>query len=81
MNAKFCDPARRLLFARSTRHQIFRSGLGRASGEVGFHFSVWNAYFPLMTGKPLDLPPDVARAFVKDMKAFFAEGDALAWVV
>jgi hypothetical protein len=23
--------------------------------------------------KPLDLPPDVARAFVKDMKAFFAE--------
>jgi hypothetical protein len=25
--------------------------------------------------KPLDLPPVVARAFVKDMKAYFAEGD------
>jgi hypothetical protein len=23
--------------------------------------------------KPLDIPPKVARAFVKDMKAFFAE--------
>jgi hypothetical protein len=23
--------------------------------------------------KPLDLPPDVARAFVPDMRAFFAE--------
>ena len=27
--------------------------------------------------KPLDLPPEVARAFVKDMKAFFAEEDRL----
>jgi hypothetical protein len=72
MNAKFRDPARRLLFARSTRHQIFRSGLGRASGEVGFHF-LSSAFFPLMTGKPLDLPPAVARAFVKDMRAYFAE--------
>jgi hypothetical protein len=26
-----------------------------------------------MTGKPIDLPPQIARAFVKDMKAFFAE--------
>jgi hypothetical protein len=34
-----------------------------------------------MTRKPLDLLPANARAFVKDMKAFFAEGDALAWVV
>jgi hypothetical protein len=33
-----------------------------------------------VTGKPLDLPPAVARAFVEDMKAFFAEGDALAWL-
>jgi hypothetical protein len=23
--------------------------------------------------KPIDLPPDVARAFVEDMRAFFAE--------
>ncbi len=28
-----------------------------------------------MTRKPLDLPPAVARAFVKDMRAFFAEED------
>jgi hypothetical protein len=48
--------------------------------KSGF-ISVWNAYFPLMTGKPLDLPPAIARAFVKDMRAYFAEGDALAWVV
>ena len=26
-----------------------------------------------MIRKPLDLPPAVARAFVKDMKAYFAE--------
>jgi hypothetical protein len=26
-----------------------------------------------MTRKPLNLPPGVARAFVNDMKAFFAE--------
>jgi hypothetical protein len=26
-----------------------------------------------MIREPLDLPPAVARAFVKDMKAFFAE--------
>ena len=26
---------------------------------------------------PLDLPPDVVRAFLKDMKAFFAEDDRL----
>jgi hypothetical protein len=31
--------------------------------------------------KILDLPPGVARALFKDMKAFFAEGDALVWVV
>jgi len=26
-----------------------------------------------MKPKPLDLPPDVARAFVEDMRAYFAE--------
>jgi hypothetical protein len=34
-----------------------------------------------MIRKPLELPPDVARGFVKEMRAYFAEGDALAWVV
>jgi hypothetical protein len=28
-----------------------------------------------MIRKPLDLPPAVARAFVEDMKAYFAEED------
>jgi hypothetical protein len=27
-----------------------------------------------MARKPLDLPPEIARAFVKDMRAFFAAG-------
>jgi hypothetical protein len=27
-----------------------------------------------MPRKPIELPPDVARAFVRDMKAFFACG-------
>jgi hypothetical protein len=27
-----------------------------------------------MPNKPIELPPDVARAFVRDMKAFFACG-------
>jgi hypothetical protein len=31
----------------------------------------------MVTRQPLDLPPDVARRFVEDMKAFFAEENAL----
>jgi hypothetical protein len=27
----------------------------------------------MVKAKPLDLPPAVARAFVKDMRAYFAE--------
>ena len=30
-----------------------------------------------MPRKPLDLPPEVAKAFVADMKAFFAEPNAV----
>jgi hypothetical protein len=30
-----------------------------------------------MPRKEIELPPTVARAFVKDMKAFFAENDAI----
>ena len=30
-----------------------------------------------MLNKRLDLPPAVAKAFVRDMKAFFAEKDAI----
>ena len=31
----------------------------------------------MATRKPLDLPPAAARAFVKDMRAYFAEEDAV----
>jgi hypothetical protein len=30
-----------------------------------------------MPRKPIELPPAVARAFVKDMRAFFAEKNAI----
>jgi hypothetical protein len=30
-----------------------------------------------MPRKPIELPPDVARAFVRDMRAFFAEKNAI----
>ena len=30
-----------------------------------------------MLNKPLDLPPAVARAFVEDMRAFFAEDNPI----
>jgi hypothetical protein len=33
----------------------------------------WNAYFEAMPFKPIDLPPDVARAFARDMRAYFNE--------
>jgi len=29
------------------------------------------AYIPVMLCKPLELPPEVAKAFVRDMKLFF----------
>jgi hypothetical protein len=35
------------------------------------------AYLRIMPIKPLQLPPAVARAFVKDMRAFFAESHAI----
>ena len=30
-------------------------------------------YAPHMPSKPIELPPDVARDFVRDMRAYFAE--------
>ena len=30
-----------------------------------------------MPGKPIELPPEIARAFVKDMRAFFREENQL----
>ena len=40
----------------------------------GFYAS--NGTAAWVTRKPLDLPPSVARAFGKDMRAYFAEDDA-----
>jgi hypothetical protein len=36
-----------------------------------------DTYILLMPGKPMELPPAVARAFVKDMRAFLAEENAI----
>ena len=33
-----------------------------------------NVYIRRMPSKPIELPPEVAKAFVRDMKAFFAAG-------
>jgi hypothetical protein len=41
----------------------------------GFAIGFAAAYIPLMPRRPLELPPGVARAFVEDMRAFFAESD------
>ena len=30
-----------------------------------------------MPRKPIELPPEVARSFIKDMRAYFAEKDAI----
>ena len=35
------------------------------------------AYIVVMPSKPLDLPMQVAKAFIKDMKAFHAEPNAI----
>ena len=34
-------------------------------------------YLPVMPRKPIELPPAVTRAFVKDMRAFFAITDPM----
>ena len=35
------------------------------------------AYLQAMPGKPIELPPTVAKAFVRDMRAFFAAPNTL----
>jgi hypothetical protein len=46
---------------------------GRLRLPAGFAFRPWNAYHPGMPRKAIQLPPEVARAFIRDLKAFFAE--------
>src|SRR5262245_3632252 len=35
------------------------------------------SYLQAMPSKPIDLPPEVAKAFVRDMRAFFKEENAI----
>jgi hypothetical protein len=37
--------------------------------------NVRRSYISLMPRQPIELPPGVARAFVQDMRLFFAESD------
>ena len=46
----------------------------RAWGDLRFAIAGRNAYLRPMPRKPTELPLEVARAFVRDMRAFFAEG-------
>jgi hypothetical protein len=39
--------------------------------------SIWQARDAARTSKPIKLPPDVARAFAKDMRAYFAETNGI----
>jgi hypothetical protein len=43
-------------------------------GLFRFAIGSQNAYVRPVPSKPLDLPLDVAKAFIKDMHAFFAAG-------
>jgi hypothetical protein len=42
-----------------------------------FVISGWCAHIPLMPRKPIELPPAVARGFVRDMKAYFADKNTI----
>jgi hypothetical protein len=44
---------------------------------LGFARSDANDYLRRMPRKPIELPPAIARAFVKDMRASFAEENAI----
>ena len=43
-------------------------------GAAGFAIRCLRVYPCLMPSKPIELPPEIARAFVRDMRAFFAVG-------
>jgi hypothetical protein len=49
----------------------------RARGIDGFVIPSQRAYIGSMPRKPLDLPMKVAKAFIKDMRAFHAEPNAI----
>ena len=52
-------------------------GLVTLLGAVQFAFTGQKHYIRPMPQQPLDLPMQVAQAFVKDMKAYFAEPNAI----
>jgi hypothetical protein len=61
--------------ARSAIHRIrpgFPRVLSPTTANVATRKSVAPTYLKAMPSKPIELPPRVAQAFVKDMRAFFA---------
>ena len=44
---------------------------------AGFAIVRYGVYLPSMPSKPLDLPMDVAKNFVRDMRAFHAETNSI----
>jgi hypothetical protein len=52
-----------------------------AGGLIRFAIAAGNAYFEAMPSKPLDLPMKVAKSFMKDLRAFHAEKNAVMEIV
>jgi hypothetical protein len=50
------------------------AGVCAEGGLLGFAIRGLGAYPRLMPHKPIELPPEVARAFIRDMRAFFSAG-------
>ena len=52
----------------------YRAGIPESAGDlIRFAMPGQNVYLEAMPQKLLDLPMQVAKAFVEDMKAYFAE--------
>ena len=59
------------------RYAFERERWGHRSRTSGFAIPGRNASLRPMPRKPIELPPEVARAFVADMRAFHAAKDSL----
>jgi hypothetical protein len=49
----------------------------RGRNLIRFTITARDAYFEAMPAKPLELPPKVAKTFVKHMRDFYAEPSAI----
>jgi hypothetical protein len=59
---------------RAQDHDALLASLARkVNAFVHSHFRAGTPIFKAMPRKPIELPPAVARRFVEDMRAFFAE--------